>query len=255
MKLVSLNIWGGRAFDPLMQFVNSLAKDTDIFCFQEIFASPSDAIESRGTRINILSDMAKALPDFFWYFAPEGEGYDEQGPVDFEVSCGQAIFLSKKTLSDCLTAEGSIVTFKKEGKSEGSNFQYVRLLVKGKIITICNIHGIPLPGHKKDTDDRLSQSRIVMDFLSKEPGAKILCGDFNLLPDTESMKILEEGMVNLITKLTIPRTRSRLHPFYGKPDDQKFADYLLASPDVAVKSFSVPDVSVSDHLPLIAEFE
>ena len=40
----------------------------------------------------------------------------------------------------------------------------------------------------------------------------------------------------------------------GKPDFQKFADYVFVSPDVNVESFSVPDIDISDHMPLVLEF-
>lgn len=250
-------------FGPLMQFIKNSAKDTDIFCFQEVLSSQSGMIESRGSRVNMLVDIAEALPDFVWYFAPEGDGYDKEGPVDFEVSCGQATFLNKRTVSDHLVSEGSIFTYRERKKlvhhetSEdlGANFQYVRLVIKGKPLVVCNMHGMPYPGNKKDTKDRLRQSRMVKDFLDKEPGAKILCGDLNLMPDTQSIKIFEEDMVDLIKKFNIERTRSRLSPFYGKPDFQKFADYVMTSSNINVRNFSVPDIAISDHLPLVLEFQ
>jgi exonuclease III len=262
MKLISLNIWTGKAFDPLMEFIKNSAKDTDIFCFQEVLTSPSGISESRGSRANILADIATILPDFVWYFAPEGDGYDEKGPVDFEVSGGQAMFINKKTISDHLIAEGSVFTYRQRKKMArhesfedlGANFQYARFAINGNPLIVCNVHGMPFPGDKKDTENRLRQSQMIKDFLDKESGAKIICGDLNLMPDTQSIKILETGMVNLIAKYSIGRTRSKLHPYYGKPDEQKFADYMFASPDIIVRNFSVPDVSVSDHLPLILEF-
>lgn len=55
------------------------------------------------------------------------------------------------------------------------------------------------------------------DFLSKRDEAKILCGDFNLLPTTTGMKLLEAGMRNLITEyhilkifISVNYTRGRL---------------------------------------------
>jgi endonuclease/exonuclease/phosphatase family metal-dependent hydrolase len=80
-------------------------------------------------------------------------------------------------------------------------------------------------------------------------GAKILCGDFNLLPDTDSLAILEQGMRNLVKEYRVTSTRSQ---FYEKPD--RFADYILVSPEVIVEDFQVLDEAVSDHLPLLLEF-
>jgi endonuclease/exonuclease/phosphatase family metal-dependent hydrolase len=81
------------------------------------------------------------------------------------------------------------------------------------------------------------------------PPSRILCGDFNLLPNTDSLTILEQGMRNLIKEYPVTSTRSR---FYEKPD--KFADYILVSPEVVVEDFQVLDEAVSDHLPLLLEF-
>lgn len=86
-------------------------------------------------------------------------------------------------------------------------------------------------------------------------GSKIIVGDFNLLPETESLKIIGEGMRNLIGEFNIARTRSNLSPFFGKKEFQKFADYTLATPDVKVLDFKVLEVEVSDHLPMILEFD
>ena len=40
MKLITLNIWGGKVFEPLMEFFRKHAEDTDIFCLQEVFNNP-----------------------------------------------------------------------------------------------------------------------------------------------------------------------------------------------------------------------
>ena len=76
-----------------------------------------------------------------------------------------------------------------------------------------------------------------------------MCGDFNLLPNTQSLAILEEGMRNLIKEFGITSTRSEL---YTK--SEKYADYILTSPDIAVHDFKVFSDTISDHLPLMVEF-
>ncbi len=42
----------------------------------------------------------------------------------------------------------------------------------------------------------------------------ILCGDFNLMPDTKSIEILETGMQNLVKNYNVTSTRSS---FYKNP--------------------------------------
>jgi endonuclease/exonuclease/phosphatase family metal-dependent hydrolase len=64
------------------------------------------------------------------------------------------------------------------------------------------------------------------------------------------MKKLEQNLINLITKYNIENTRSK---FYKR--NEKFADYILISPEITVKEFSVVDKHVSDHLPLLLDFK
>lgn len=262
MKLVCLNLWGGLAFEPLMQFLREQSRDTDIFCFQEVFHSTSGIEMSRSTRTNLFANLETLLQGFEAFVAPTGDGYDNSGPVDLDITESNTIFFRRGVIPK-VDVSGEVFLRGVRGKLAQHqtideipfNFQYVRFMYHNKAFVVMNLHGIAKPGHKLDTSERIQQSEIIKNFLEGEKGAKILCGDFNLLPDTHSVAIIEStGMANLIKKFSIERTRSRLSPHFGKPDFQKFADYTFVSPDVSVKSFSVPDVEVSDHLPMILEF-
>lgn len=91
--------------------------------------------------------------------------------------------------------------------------------------------------------------------MSFHKGGKVLCGDFNLLPQTKSIAMLEGRMRNLIKEYNIKTTRSKLNPYHGTPTEQHFADYVFVSEDIKVLDFKVPEAEVSDHLPMILEFE
>jgi endonuclease/exonuclease/phosphatase family metal-dependent hydrolase len=86
----------------------------------------------------------------------------------------------------------------------------------------------------------------------------MVMGDFNLLPETESVRKIERaGYRNLISEFAITTTRGslvkKMHPEYGVGPFgfQEYADYAFVTPGIRVGSFEVPDVPVSDHLPLI----
>jgi endonuclease/exonuclease/phosphatase family metal-dependent hydrolase len=115
---------------------------------------------------------------------------------------------------------------------------------------VVNLHGLWNGKGKTDCPERIEQSQKVKAFLETVSGAKILCGDFNLLPHTQSLALLEQDMRNLVKAYRITSTRSQ---FYERPD--RFADYVLTSPEVQVKHFCVLDENVSDHLPLLLTFE
>ncbi len=131
--------------------------------------------------------------------------------------------------------------------------QLTRLETAGGSLLVGNYHGIARPGSKLDNDERLAQSHELRRALATHPGPVVLIGDFNLLPETESIHLLERDFRNLVIERAISTTRSRLNPYYGTPEEQPHADYAFVSADVTVVSLEVPDVEVSDHLPLLLD--
>ena len=102
---------------------------------------------------------------------------------------------------------------------------------------------------KNDSSERITQSKKIKTFVDSINTPIILCGDFNLKPNTESIKIIKNSIQDLIADYGITSTRSSL---YLK--DEKFADYIFSSNDVIVKEFKILQEIVSDHLPLLLEF-
>jgi endonuclease/exonuclease/phosphatase family metal-dependent hydrolase len=96
---------------------------------------------------------------------------------------------------------------------------------------------------KTDSEDRLNQSKNILNFLQSLNSEVVLAGDFNLLPETKSIKILEDyNLTNLIKKYDIKSTRTS---FYDKND--KYADYIFLSQGVKENVFKVLPDEVSDH--------
>ena len=255
MKLISLNTWGGKIYRPLMNFVQQHSQSTDIFCFQEVFHTPTKNFEYAGYRLNLYDELASILKDFQGFYAPTQNHYVFfEGFVAFNLSFGLTIFVKKdikiKSSGDFFVYREENSFIEKDLTSLPRNLQYLNLDLNGKNYWVCNIHGIWVPGPKIDNPSRIEQSKKILDFLNKKNGGKILCGDFNLNIDTKSLKILEENMKNLIKEYRISATRSKLYTW-----GNKFADYTFVSKEVTVKSFTVPDVEISDHLPMILKFD
>ncbi len=266
MKLISLNSFGGTFFEPLRAFVTAHAPDTDIFCFQEILSATAPPLVSDGARTNLLQELIIALPDFQYFFAPTQTHFNLTQLVDQKMETGVATFM-KKNLP--LATTGSFFVYGIPNGLVGNNFvtlpyntHHVTLSFEEKMLTVCNFHGTAEPGSKFDTPERLAQSQKVLNFLSGQSGAKIVCGDFNLLPHTQSVGMFEQnGFRNLIKEFKITSTRGsllkKIHPEYGanKYGFQEFADYTFVTPDIQVTNFQVPDLPISDHLPMILEFD
>ncbi|HSE56934.1 MAG TPA: endonuclease/exonuclease/phosphatase family protein [Candidatus Paceibacterota bacterium] len=249
MKLITLNTWAGRLKEPFEQFLKEYAKETDIFCFQEIFNKYEEA-ETVAPRTNneknpnILQEIRETLPDFNSYFCPVLENV-----------YGIAIFL-KKGIE--VIASGEVVLYtnpnydpKDESSDHDRKMQWVHIKEGRKDLLIMNTHGHWDASGKGDTPNRIEQSKAINAFIESVGSTpKILVGDFNLNPETESIKLLEKYFINMITKEGVATTRTEL---YTGAD--RHADYVFVSPEVFVNQFKVlPDV-VSDHAPLFIDFD
>jgi endonuclease/exonuclease/phosphatase family metal-dependent hydrolase len=134
------------------------------------------------------------------------------------------------------------------------NIQYIKFKMNDKLITVINFHGLWNGLGKGDSEDRIKQSENIIKFMEAvraEGSEIILAGDFNLTPDTQSLKMLEEfGLRNLIREYKITSTRTE---FYTKAE--KYADYILVSSGVKINEFKVMQDEVSDHAPLYLNFD
>lgn len=243
-----------------MKFVEDAAVRTDVFCFQEILSDPrpSSRITKEGFRTNLLQELSARLPDFSTVFAPV-QVTSNLEPIDRAcVQTGVAIFL-KNTLH-VVAQEAFLLPAGTREDNAHHNAQYVTIEINGSLLTFCNVHGIAHPGHKRDTPERLAQSHKILDTLANIEGEKIVMGDFNLLPDTQSARLFEEaGFRNLVKECSINSTRGShhkiLHPeFSASPEGfQEFADYTFVQPTLNVQRFDAPDIPISDHLPMILD--
>ncbi|EKD91545.1 MAG: Endonuclease/exonuclease/phosphatase [uncultured bacterium] len=258
MKLISLNIWGGHDLTPLLNFINDQSKDTDIFCFQEVINSENDGVSKEGYKYNNLVYIKNCLKNYTCYFHPSHENFLFDSPTNFPLEVGPAIFvkniITEKNAKDLFVfRKKSEITLDNKGRSIlPKNIQILKFRKNGRDYMVINLHGITFPGTKLDTAARIKQSKKTLGVLNNFNGKKILVGDFNLMPSTKSIKMLEDsGLVNLIKKYKIRKTRSNLN-IYGK---QRFADYTLVSKDIKVHNFNVPqNILISDHLPMILNF-
>ena len=237
MKLITLNTWGGRAGKALLLDFFIKYKDVDVFCLQEISKVPFENFEG------LLQEISEELSGHQSYF--HTQYLDHYGLQT----------LVKKNLA--VTEDGEVFVYKYKGYipegdvgNHARNIQYVTLNLKRGPVTIINFHGCWIKGSgKTDTEDRINQSKKIVEFIQNLSNDFILCGDFNLLPDTESLAILEKaGLRNLIKEYGITSTRTA---FYIKPD--KYADYVFVSKGIEVRDFRVLPEEVSDHSALFLE--
>lgn len=259
MKLITLNLWGGIVYEPLLKFVKNRSSDTDIFCFQEVIFGETAGFTGSKARTNLSAEIKSILTDFnsYKYLAKEGSYFGgDDIPLPNDAQMGQAIFVRK---SFKVLSEGGLRTYTEESShakdpavTVTGNFQYVEVEYNGSPLVIGNVHGLWQKNSKKlDTPERIIQSQKILDFLEKKSGAKILVGDFNAKPDTACMTMFEADMTSLIRKYNVQSTRTS---FYKKPEAVLFSDYVFTSPEIKAEKFEVIKDEVSDHAAVLIEF-
>lgn len=227
MKIVFLNTWHGKMSNNLRAFIESQRVDTDAFCFMET----NDHDTWRVCHGLLLQDYQIV------------KCYKKVGEHDFALATyvRRNLRIASKSvlLQDDVDTGLALVTQLKVGERD---------------VFICNVHGVSQPGDKLDTPGRLKQSSGIIDFLSDKNGTKIIGGDFNLIPNTESVDMFERvGYQNLIKDYGVKSTRNHLAWDRFPGNEQMYADFTFVTPDVRVRDFSVPACEASDHLPQILD--
>jgi endonuclease/exonuclease/phosphatase family metal-dependent hydrolase len=265
VRIVCLNGWGGKLHDALADYVRTAAPD--ILCLQEVVHTPAsdkDWLDYRDgdhilpQRANFFRDIAHALPDHIATFCPAAQGDLWDGEQTVPSQWGLATFVRAS-----YPVIGQIQAFVHKSFSPNGygdhprsrNAHAIRVYDFERNWPVCIIHthGLRDLNGKMDTPERLAQVHKLADLARAVamPGDRIvLCGDFNVEPDSEIFKILRElGLNDLVTGRGYRSTRTS---HYGKPG--RFADYMLVNNDVDVKHFEVvTDPEVSDHCPLLLE--
>ncbi|SMO72443.1 endonuclease/exonuclease/phosphatase family protein [Paracoccus laeviglucosivorans] len=263
MKLICLNAWGGKLADALLDYVK--AEAPDVLCLQEITHTPAsdkdrltyrDGPHSLPQSANVFRDLCHALPDHAAFFHPaaQGELWDHTAAVPSQFGLATFVHRSLPVLGQvhgfvhkCYSADG----YGDHPRPRNAHGVRVRDDVTGRSIGITHMHGLRDPKGKMDTPERTAQARRLLrlsDKLARPGDLRIICGDFNVEPDSETLQILADGgFRELVTTGGFAGTRSS---HYQKPG--RFADYMLVDQPELITDFRVIyDPEISDHCPLL----
>lgn len=264
MRILSLNTWGGRLHDRLIPCLAEA--NADVLCLQKMVRTPKAETEwliyrDHGgellQRANPFGEVSDALPEHRAIFCPaaRGELFDGERPVASE--WGLATFI-RDTYPVIGQAQDFIHgDFAPDGwgaHPRARNAHAVRLFDdSGGPITIVHLHGLRDLSGKHDTSARDTQTKALTDLitrLARENERLVVCGDFNLLPESAAFTALARlGLTDLVTTRGHADTRTS---YYEK--QPRFADYLLVTANVAVRHFAVPAIpEVSDHRALVLD--
>ncbi len=258
MKLLNLNIC--IKMDNTKEVIDFLKKEkADIITMQEAMHGIEDTCFPMYQSENQLIELEEYSS---FAFAPLfiAKGVTKNGEMtrDFGGKAEQgSLLLSKYKIKEHTNEfyyreykyEYDATNFKKEDWCR--SIQNAIIKINDKELQIINVHGIWNEG--KIGDDRtIAQSNFILSKLRKDIPA-IVVGDFNLLPSTDSIKILNRELINLVEKYHIESTRPTFDD--GLDRGNLVCDYIFVNNLVQVNDLQVLESYVSDHLPLLLDFE
>lgn len=128
------------------------------------------------------------------------------------------------------------------------SLQHVTINYECSPLHVLNHHGHHVPHHKDGDEETMRQCQMIVDYIKKLEGPIVLCGDFNLHPDSKSLDLINKVLINHAKEQGVKTTRNHL------TTKTEVCDYIFTSSDIKVKNFAVLDDIVSDHQALTIEF-
>lgn len=250
MKIINLNVWiGGKLFDSMLDFLSN--EQADIVLLQEVYNSSDSSLDRQYRTFTVLKEN---LGYEFGAFAPAF--LEEMGEHTFDQ--GNAI-LSHFPLTELPTTwydvpYGTRIDDWEHFHVTPRCLQHVVADIDGRSLHLLNTQGI-WGEDGEDSDRRLKMA----DQILKEAGDHtplVLAGDFNVRYQTETIAKLEKKLGNVFkndVKTTFNLKHKDLTKFPGFADAA--VDGIFVTSDINIVEKRVPDVDVSDHVPMVVEIE
>lgn len=236
MRILTLNVWGGRLHQPLLKYIAEA--DADVFCLQEVVNTPGrpdgwltyrESSLRLPQRANLFHEIRTLLPGHNARFFPAARGplHDDDGRAIWS-EFGLATFVRERyaVIGEAMGFVHGEFTPDGWGEHPRSrNAHCVRLYdpAERTHVTIAQVHGLRDPAGKGDTPARDRQARRLVSLIeSVWPGDErlVVCGDLNVLPGSATLTTLASlGLTELVTERGYDDTRTS---HYRKPG--RFAD-------------------------------
>ncbi len=240
MKILQLNAWGGKLGSQITALLQR--EQADVVCLQE-------AIRFPGGRSFLFDDIDSIV---------KKAGYEY---ISFSPHLGYPLMKRKAHMGLAILSKHPFVeinitplrlSYNNDFDLVDSDYniqslQHVSVEQDKRLFHILNYHGYHIHEHKNGSSETLRQCGLIRDHVRTLSGAVVLCGDFNLEPQSTSIALIEDSMTNLVAEANTTSTRTNL------TTKQEVCDYIFTSNDLAVKHFVVLDDIVSDHRALVLE--
>ena len=242
MKLMQLNAWGGRLEPQIAELVRT--EKPDILFLQEAIS-----FSGEGTGLFITIENIQELSELsFSAFAPVFSFNYMKSTAKFG-NCILSRFPIQESTTVFTHLEHKDNFMWGEDSANIRNFVHAKIDIDGVACNVLTHHGFWVPDHKEGNPETLRQTELIANYCRDLQGPTVLTGDFNLVPESPSIKQIGDVLDNLTLKHGLKTTRNHL------THKTEACDYIFVNDTVKVTNFEALDDVVSDHQALVLEFD
>lgn len=244
-KIVNLNVWlGGKLMPQILDFLHK--ENADILNIQEARNGNNQLPENQTESV-----IKNSLGYKYSSFAPAFFDTEENSESGNLIVSKYPILKTKTTFFYGKYSEYTHGQNYKYFSTLPRNVQLAQIDLGPAVINDFNLQGVWGYKNGSDNPERLEMSKIIVKQIE---GLKnvVMTGDFNCQEGTESTNNIEKHVVNIFKG----ERKSTFNMLQKK--DQGYStsivDFIFASKELKLISKSMPQVDISDHLPLVATF-
>ena len=242
MKLIQLNTWSCKLPTEITKLFQN--EKPDIACLQEIVT----AVDG-GKIIDTIDTILNDYPFEYTFNTPlvEFNFMHRQATRGNMIASNLTIFNNNE-----LWTHGSF--FKNFDYINSGGYNVARNIAHAEISTpegnvhVLTLHGYHIKEHKNGDEQTMHACRELVAYASALHGPVIITGDFNLSPESESLKLVNKAFRNLSIENELSTTRNHL------TSKKEVCDYIFVNDKIRVENFFMSDAVASDHNALVLEF-
>ena len=245
MELMQLNMWQGRLSQQIVELVDE--RKPEFITAQEIYKG-GDTVLAPENMFTLYEQVAKRYP--YHSFSAVHALKIARGKAEM----GTAIF-SQHPIVDTSSffTHGSYV----DGISAGNDVHNSRTLQSATIavdkgnLQLLTHHGHWVPNAHGD-ETSVEKMQDITDYIQELDSSipLIFAGDLNVTPESPAMRPFDGLLTNLVASYAIKNTLSSFRKLKDIP-----CDHVLVNDKVNVRNLYTLEETVSDHKPVILEFD
>lgn len=234
MKLLQWNVWIKEDPKKILKVIKSL--NPDLMCLQELTIS---------NNVNVAKYISDELGFYYFYKTAHKFDNSEQGNAifsRFKLSNSDFVYVQEPKQDNDYSSEGRIALM---SELEIDNIK----------ISICTTH-LSYTHKFIETEQKIQEEQKLLNFI-QEKSNFIIAGDFNVGSNSKLIENLQKNFINLGPNLSENSWTTKPFKYDGFEENKLNwrLDHMWGISNIKKISSSFIKTEVSDHLPLLLEFE